>query len=96
MKCSKHPRYKGIKFPVVECEECLKLFSSTHVQTLVITLLDGRQLFFSGPAVLNPGLPNPKVANIKITEPRKLSNDCRFEVIGNLMEQQQYVQSQPS
>jgi len=36
MKCRKHPNYKAVKVPRVDCDACWKLFQDKHGKTVAV------------------------------------------------------------
>lgn len=48
MKCKKHPKYKGIHKPKVECEDCEKIYEDNHS-----SYDDGYDTYGGGPAPLD-------------------------------------------
>jgi hypothetical protein len=52
------------------------------IQSVFITLDDGRRLQFSGPAAIWPDDPPARIVDVKFGQPMPLPEGCHIETIG--------------
>lgn len=55
-----------------------------QIQSVIITLSDGRKGIFTGKKLLDAPSNKLGVTNVQFTEPIELPDDCAFEAIGAL------------
>jgi len=70
-------RVAARKSTLQEREELRKKYAGRFIQTVTLTLDDGRELRFSGQA--EPDIANHGIVKVSFSEPRELPNDTRLE-----------------
>ena len=81
--CKQHPKYKGLRKPRVNCNDCWLYWGRDKIQTVILTTLNGRRTYFSGRAGQLHGAEDIRLP-IQVVEPVPLFLDLSLETLETL------------